>query len=195
MSEIGGVENISIKKTDGMFIKSYPIQCLHNDQENINLRLKYIKKYIQYEFTYEWSKSYLKLKSELIIGSHLKLNYTQLLTLAQYLDMIHEKGFFHGDIHTRNIIIKDNFPYLVDWEPCFIQTIKSKKIIKSNSKGIANKDRENKKISHLTDKKGFLRLISSDIFDKLADTNKMENLNCKELLNYHLEINKDILNH
>jgi len=68
--------------------------------------------------------------------------------------------------------------------PCFIQTFKSKKIIKSNSKGIANKDRENKKISHLTDKKGFLRLISSDIFDKLADTNKMEKLNCKELLNY-----------
>lgn len=94
MSEIGGVENISIKKTDGMFIKSYPIEYLHNDQEIINLRLKDIKKYIQYEFTYEWSKSYLKLKSELIIGSHLKLNYNQLLTLAQYLDMIHEKDCF-----------------------------------------------------------------------------------------------------
>jgi len=184
MTQSGRVKNISIKKKDGVFIKSYPIHCLHSDHEIIELRLKDIKKYIQYDFNYEWSKSYLKLKSKLIIGRHLKLNFNQLLTLAQYLDKIHEKGFFHGDIHTRNIIINDDSPYLVDWEPCFVQSIKSKKIIKSHSKGIANKDREKKKISHLTDKKGFLKLISSDMFIRLADTNKMEKLNCKELLNY-----------
>ena len=60
----------------------------------------------------------------------------------------------------------------------------TKRIIKSHSKSIAIKDRKNKKISSLTDKKGFLRLISKEAFNQLSDTNEMENLNCQELLGF-----------
>ena len=94
---------------------------------------------------------------------------------------------FHGDIHYRNLMIKGDKIVLIDWEPCFIQIINNKKIIKSHSKGIANKDRKIKKISPLTDKKGFLKLISEKAFNQLADTPEMENLTCLELLDkcYH----------
>ena len=81
-------------------------------------------------------------------------------------------------------LLKNNVPILVDWEPCTVQLINSKRIIKSHSKSIAIKDRKNKKISSLTDKKGFLRLISKEAFNQLSDTNEMENLNCQELLGF-----------
>jgi len=68
-----------------------------------------------------------------------------------------------------------------------LQQINSKRIIKSHSRGIAIKDRKIKKISPLTDKKGFLKLISEKAFSELADTSEMENLTCLELLDkcYH----------
>ena len=65
-----------------------------------------------------------------------------------------------------------------------MQQINSKKIIKSHSRGIAIKDRKIKKISPLTDKKGFLKLISEKVFSELADTSEMKNLTCRELLDY-----------
>ena len=43
-------------------------------------------------------------------------------------------------------------------------------------------------IGPLTDKKGFLGLISKSAFNQLADTSEMENLTCKELLKYQVLI-------
>ncbi len=178
------IRNISKVKTDKYFIKTYPKTVLLESLNNIEYRLKLIKSVVQYFFEYDWKDSNLMLKSQIFFGNHHKLNKTQLIELAKYLDYIHSKGVYHGDIHLRNIFVKNNVPILVDWEPCTVQLINSKKIIKSHSKSIAIKDRKNKKISSLTDKKGFLRLISKEVFSQLSDTSEMENLNCQELLDF-----------
>lgn len=175
------IRKISRVKTDKYFIKTYPKTVLLESLNNIEYRLKLIKSVVQYFFEYEWKDSNLILKSQRFDGNHHKLNKAQLIELAKYLDHIHSKSVYHGDIHLRNIFVKNNVPILVDWEPCTIQLINSRRIIKSHSKSIAIKDRKNKKISSLTDKKGFLRLISKEAFKQLSDTNEMENLNCQEL--------------
>ena len=178
------IRKISKVKTDKYFIKIYPKTVLLDSLNNIEYRLKLIKSVVQYYFEYEWKDSNLILKSQIFNGNHQKLNKNQLIELAKYLDHIHSKSVYHGDIHLRNIFVKNNIPILVDWEPCTVQLINSRRIIKSHSKSIAIKDRKNKKISSLTDKKGFLRLISKEAFDQLSDTNEMENLNCQELLDF-----------
>ena len=175
------IRKISKVKTDKYFIKIYSKTVLLESLNNIEYRLKHIKSVVQYFFEYEWTDSSLILKSQRFDGNHHKLNKAQLIELAKYLDHIHSKSVYHGDIHLRNIFIKNNVPILVDWEPCTVQLINSRRIIKSHSKSIAIKDRKNKKISSLTDKKGFLRLISKEAFKQLSDTNEMENLNCQEL--------------
>ena len=179
------IPKISKVKTDKYFIKTYPKTVLLDSFNNIENRLKQIKNVIQYFFEYEWTDSSLILKSQVFKGNHHSLNKTQLIELAKYLDYIHSKSVYHGDIHVKNIFVIDNVPKLIDWEPCTVQLINSKRIIKSHSKSIAIKDRKNKKISSFTDKKGFLKLISKKIFIQLSDTNEMEKLNCKELLDYY----------
>ena len=178
------IRKISRVKTDKYFFKIYPKTVLLESLNNIEYRLKLIKSVVQYFFEYEWTDSSLILKSQIFNGYHHKLNKAQLIELAKYLDHIHSKSVYHGDIHLRNIFVKNNVPILVDWEPCTVQLINSRRIIKSHSKSIAIKDRKNKKISSLTDKKGFLRLISKEAFNQLSDTNEMENLNCQELLGF-----------
>ncbi len=176
------ITKITKLKTDKYFIKTYPKTVLIDNFNNIENRLKHIKSVVQYFFEYEWTDSSLILYSQVYKGKHHNLNKTQLIELAKYLDYVHSKSVYHGDIHIRNIFVKNNVPILVDWEPCTVQLINSKRIIKSHSRSIAINDRENKKISSLTDKKGFLKLISKELFDQLSDTNEMENLNCQELL-------------
>ena len=100
------------------------------------------------------------------------------------LEHLYDNKILHRDIKPQNIFIHNDKPILVDWEPCTLQQINSKKIIKSHSRGIAIKDRKIKKISPLTDKKGFLKLISEKAFSELADTSEMKNLTCRELLDY-----------
>ena len=180
------IEKIKIEKVDDLFIKHYPVKSLLKNHKIITSRLKKIKAFVQYDFNYDWSKSFLTLRSEFIDGSHLDFKIYHLKLMAKYLDEIHSKGLFHGDIHQRNIIVKNDYPYLVDWEPCFVQKINSKRIIKSHSVGIAEKDRKIKKITSLTDKKGFLKLISEKIFNKLADTSDMEKLTCSEMLDHQI---------
>lgn len=172
-------------RTQYHFYKIYPKDILLESFEKVEIRLNLIKKVIQYYFDYEWTETNLILKSKLFKGKHQPLNKLQLKLLAIYLDGIHSKDIFHGDIHVRNIFIDNDKPILVDWEPCTLQQINSKKIIKSHSRGIALKDRKIKKISPLTDKKGFLKLISEKVFSELADTFEMENFTCRELLDYH----------
>ena len=157
-----------------------PFICLIKGKSDV---LNY-KSVSQYFFDYEWTESNLILKSQLFKGKHQPLDKPQLNLLAIYLNDIHSKDVFHGDIHVRNIFIDNDKPILVDWEPCTLQQINSKRIIKSHSRGIAIKDRKIKKISPLTDKKGFLKLISEKAFSELADTSEMENLTCRELLDY-----------
>ena len=178
------ITKISKVKTDKYFIKTYPKTVLIDSFNNIENRLKLIKSVVQYFFEYEWTDSNLILNSQVYKGKHHNLNITQLIALAKYLDYVHSKSVYHGDIHIKNIFVKNNVPILVDWEPCTVQLINKKKIIKSHSRSIAIKDRENKKISFLTDKKGFLKLISKEVFNQLSDTSEMENLNCQELLDY-----------
>ena len=74
---------------------------------NIEYRLKLIKSVVQYFFEYEWKDSNLILKSQIFYGNHHKLNKTQLIELAKYLDYIHSTGVYHGDIHLRNIFVKN----------------------------------------------------------------------------------------
>ncbi len=174
---------ITKRKTKEYFYKIYPKSALIGDIIEIEIRLNFIKHLSEYYFDFEWSNSELILKSKLIIGRHQNLNYHHFTILARYLDNIHSKNLFHGDIHNRNIIVENDIPYLVDWEPCMVQNINSKRIIKSHSRGIAKKDRNNKKISALTDKKGFLNLLSNLNSEKLIDTKEMENLSCFQLLN------------
>ena len=178
------VRKISKVKTDKYFIKTYPKTVLLESLNNIEYRLKLIKSVVQYFFEYEWKDSNLILKSQIFYGNHHKLNKTQLIELAKYLDHIHSKNVYHGDIHIRNIFIRNNTPILVDWEPCTVQLINSKRIIKSHSQSIAIKDKKHKKISSLTDKKGFLKLISTEMFNQLSDTEEMEILNCQELFDF-----------
>ena len=172
------------RRTQNHFYKIYPKDVLLDSFEKIEIRLNLVKSVSQYFFDYEWTKSNLILKSQLFKGKHQPLDKPQLNLLAIYLDDIHSKDIFHGDIHVRNIFIHNDKPILVDWEPCTLQQINSKKIIKSHSRGIAIKDRKIKKISPLTDKKGFLKLISEKAFSELADTSEMKNLTCRELLDY-----------
>jgi hypothetical protein len=178
-------EVIKIKGSN-YFLKSFPIESLISDFDKINRRLKSIKEVIEYSFDYRWTPNNLVLRSQFIHGKHIKLNENHLSKLASYLDYIHSKGIYHGDVRVNNILISNEKPFLIDWEPCIIQLIKSKRIVKSYSGGIANKDRIMKEISFLTDRKGFLRLVSNQIFNELADTPVMEKLTCTELLNYHL---------
>ncbi|MDB4144933.1 aminoglycoside phosphotransferase family protein [Flavobacteriaceae bacterium] len=175
------------RRTQNHFYKIYSKDVLLDSFEKIEIRLNLIKKVIQYYFDYEWTESNLILKSQLLKGKHQPLDEFQLNLLAIYLDGIHSKDIFHGDIHLRNIFINDNKPLLVDWEPCTLQKLNKKRIIKSHSRGIAIKDRKIKRITPLTDKKGFLKLISKKAFNQLADTSKMEKLTCLELLDkcYH----------
>jgi serine/threonine protein kinase len=170
------------RRTQNHFYKIYPKGVLLDSFEKIEIRLNLIKKVSQYFFEYEWTESSLILKSQLLKGKHQTLDKPQLIELAIYLDDIHSKGVFHGDIHEKNIIVVKETPHLIDWEPCTLQKINSKRIIKSHSKGIAKKDRENKKISALTDKKGYLNLIAKLNTEILIDTKEMENLTCLELL-------------
>ena len=172
------------RRTQNHFYKIYPKDVLLDSFEKIEIRLNLVKSVSQYFFDYEWTESNLILKSQLFKGKHQPLDNPQLNLLAIYLDDIHSKDIFHGDIHVRNIFIHNDKPILVDWEPCTLQQINSKKIIKSHSRGIAIKDRKIKKISPLTDKKGFLKLISEKAFSELADTPEMKNLTCRELLDY-----------
>jgi serine/threonine protein kinase len=178
-------EIIKIKDSN-YFFKSFPIESLISDLDRINRRLQSIKEVTEYSFDYHWTPNNLVLRSQLIHGKHIKLNENQLSQLAIYLDYIHSKGIYHGDVRVNNILISNEKPFLIDWEPCIIQLIKSKRIVKSYSGGIANKDRLMKEISFLTDRKGFLRLISNQIFNELADTPVMEKLTCTKLLNYQL---------
>jgi serine/threonine protein kinase len=175
--------NTAIKKfKDGdTFVKIYPLTTLDCSIQKIEFRLSQIKKYIDIGFGFNIDSENLTLKFEYIKSSR-PTCISDLNLLGKYLDYIHSKNVFHGDIHYRNLMIKGNKIVLIDWEPCFIQIINNKKIIKSHSKGIANKDRKIKKISPLTDKKGFLKLISEKAFNQLADTPEMENLTCLELL-------------
>ena len=172
------------RRTQNHFYKIYPKDVLLDSFEKIEIRLNLVKSVSQYFFDYEWTESNLILKSQLFKGKHQPLDKPQLNLLAIYLDDIHSKDIFHGDIHVRNIFIHNDKPILVDWEPCTLQQINSKKIIKSHSRGIALKDRKNKKISPLTDKKGFLKLIPEKVFSELADTFETENFTCRELLDY-----------
>ena len=181
------INQIYKRRTKNHFYKVYPKDVLLDSFEKIEIRLKIVKSVTQYFFDYEWTKSNLILKSQIFNGKHEQLNKLQLKLLAIYLDGIHSKDIFHGDIHVRNIFIDNDKPILVDWEPCILQKINLKKIIKSHSRGIALKDRENKIISPLTDKKGFLNLISEEVFNKMADTYEMENLTCLELLEKHYQ--------
>lgn len=174
------------RRTQNYFYKIYPKDVLLDSFEKIEIRLNLIKSVSQYFFDYEWVESNLILKSEFFKCKHQALDNHQLKLLAIYLDDIHSKGIFHGDIHIKNIFIYNNLPVLVDWEPCTLQQINSKRIIKSHSEGIAIEDRKNKKITSLTDKKGFLKLISVKVFSELSDTFEMKHLSCLELLeNYY----------
>ncbi len=185
-------DQIYIRRTQNVFHKIYPKNVLLDSLEKIEIRLNLIKSVNQYFFDYEWTESNLILKSQLFKSRHQLLNQAQLNLLAAYLDHIHSKDIYHGDIHIRNIIIDNDIPILVDWEPCTLQKINSKRIIKSHSRAIAIKDRNNKKIGPLTDKKGFLLLFSERIFNQLADTSEMENLTCKELLNYQISLSSSL---
>ena len=175
--------NTAIKKfkEGNIFIKIYPLTTLDCSIQKIEFRLSQIKKYIDIGFGFNIDSENLTLKFEYIKSTR-PTCISDLNLLGKYLDYIHSKNMFHGDIHYRNLMIKGDKIVLIDWEPCFIQIINNKKIIKSHSKGIANKDRKIKKISPLTDKKGFLKLISEKAFNQLADTPEMENLTCLELL-------------
>ena len=175
--------NTAIKKfkEGNIFIKIYPLTTLDCSIQKIEFRLSQIKKYIDIGFGFNIDSENLTLKFEYIKSTR-PTCISDLNLLGKYLDYIHSKNMFHGDIHYRNLMIKGDKIVLIDWEPCFIQIINNKKIIKSHSKGIANKDRKIKKITPLTDKKGFLKLISEKAFNQLADTPEMENLTCLELL-------------
>jgi len=178
------VKKISKIKTDKYFIKTYPKTVLLESFNEIEYRLKLIKSVVKYFFEYEWTNVSLILKTQIFSGNHSNLDRTQLKELAKYLDYIHSRNVYHGDIHIRNIFIRNNTPVLVDWEPCTVQLINSKRIIKSHSQSIAIKDKKHKKISSLTDKKGFLKLISPEVFNQLSDTEEMEILNCQELFDF-----------
>ena len=178
------VKKISKIKTDKYFIKTYPKTVLLESFNEIEYRLKLIKSVVKYFFEYEWTNVSLILKTQIFSGNHSNLDRTQLKELAKYLDYIHSRNVYHGDIHIRNIFIRNNTPVLVDWEPCTVQLINSKRIIKSHSQSIAIKDKKHKKISSLTDKKGFLKLISPEVSNQLSDTEEMEILNCQELFDF-----------
>ena len=75
----------------------------------IEYKLRLVKSVVQYFFEYEWTDSSLILKSQIFYGNHHKLNKIQLIELAKYLDYIHSKGVYHGDIHLRNIFVKNIF--------------------------------------------------------------------------------------
>ena len=127
--------NNSIKKfkEGNTFIKIYPLTALQCSIQKIEFRVNQIKKYIDIGFDFNID--------------------------SNYLDYIHSENMFHGDIHYRNLMIKDEKIVLIDWEPCFIQRINNKKIIKSHSNGLHAFDKKNKNISKLTDKKGYLNLL------------------------------------
>ena len=91
------------RRTQNHFYKIYSKDVLLDSFEKIEIRLNLIKKDIQYYFDYEWTESNLILKSQFFKGKHLPLNKFQLKLLAIYLDGIHSKDIFHGDIHLRNI--------------------------------------------------------------------------------------------
>ena len=150
--------NIKKFKKGNIFIKTYPLTSLVCSIQEIELRLTQIKKYINIGFSFNIDSKYLTLNFE-YIKSGRPFSILDFNLLGKYLDYIHSENMFHGDIHYRNLMIKDEKIVLIDWEPCFIQRINNKKIIKSHSKGLHAFDKKNKNISKLTDKKGYLNLL------------------------------------
>jgi len=150
--------NIKKFKKGNIFIKTYPLTSLVCSIQEIELRLTQIKKYINIGFSFNIDSKYLTLNFE-YIKSGRPFSILDFNLLGKYLDYIHSENMFHGDIHYRNLMIKDDRIVLIDWEPCFIQIINGKKIIKSHSKGIHPLDKKNKNISKFTDKKGYLNLL------------------------------------
>lgn len=45
----------------------------------------------------------------------LVLRYKIIKTVLESMVMVYNAGFYHGDLHTKNIIIKDNVPYILDF--------------------------------------------------------------------------------
>ena len=105
-----------ICESQNHFYKIYPKDVLLDSFEKIEIRLNLVKSVSQYFFDYEWTESNLILKSQLFKGKHQPLDKPQLNLLAIYLDDIHSKDIFHGDIHVRNIFIHNDKPILVDLE-------------------------------------------------------------------------------
>lgn len=163
--------NNSIKKfkEGNTFIKIYPLTILQCSIQKIEFRVNQIKKYIDIGFDFNIDSKYLTLKFEYIKSSR-PICISDLNLLGNYLDYIHSENMFHGDIHYRNLMIKDEKIVLIDWEPCFIQRINNKKIIKSHSNGLHPFDKKNKNISKLTDKKGYLNLLK-DVFNIKEELN------------------------
>ena len=129
-------------------------------------------------------------KNDLVISYRIlnvdgKLRDREVFKLGAFIDSIHKKGLIHGDIHLRNILFQDRKLALVDWEPCFLQKVKLKTIIKCNSRSIALEDRRKKKITKLSDRKGYSLILCDYLNIKYSQVPNLEkdlqNLNCEEI--------------
>ena len=115
--------NTAIKKfkEGNIFIKIYPLTTLDCSIQKIEFRLSQIKKYIDIGFGFNIDSENLTLKFEYIKSTR-PTCISDLNLLGKYLDYIHSKNMFHGDIHYRNLMIKGDKIVLIDWEPCSYST-------------------------------------------------------------------------
>jgi serine/threonine protein kinase len=55
------------------------------------------------------------LKKFLLEPQHLVFRYSILETILKTMMLVYEKGYYHGDLHTENIIINERIPYIIDF--------------------------------------------------------------------------------
>lgn len=179
-------------RNDRWFIKRYQLADLYCQQDQIEQRCilmrscsNSIESIPQIDFIFENS-------DELVIRQHYiekdnSATFNSYQRLAIDLDLMHKAGLVHGDLHPRNLIISHGRCYIIDFEPCYIQKRYNIRARMSSKFTWSELDRKENKLTSLTDKVGFYKVVSlfhgSDQPTLTLDYEKqLKELNCRNIL-------------
>lgn len=174
------------------FYKVYPFRVFKTDTIEIKIRLQKIKENVPYCFNYRIIQ-----KLELIVIEQefinpirkSSLSLDDLQSIAFFLDRIHNNNLIHGDLHLRNIILSNKGPVIIDWEPCFYQLLKGKRIIKSSKNILHPNDKISKTVSVLSDLNGYQKLFQDKMFSESFWDDENDSTSCIKIYNNYVKYN------
>lgn len=179
-------------RTSNWYIKEYKLSDLGCSQKEVIDRCSLISTLSETVGSIPTSnfdivhQDILTLKQE-IIREKGTLTIQSLKYLAVDLDFIHKCGLIHGDIHRRNLIVRDDIVFIIDFEPCLHQKRHSIPVLMSSAFTKSKIDRANGEISKLTDKVGLYKIchtLKSNDEPKLSKSfeYKLLGMDCTEIV-------------